>query len=127
MSRAILTLMVGSARLKRRAICCWVVVLRMRAGTCSSRARDRAAPNAAAAGLGADVLGVEIASNLVEAGNARARSVGLTNCRFQEAMLAICWSSRMRASISSASARGRFSLAPIRKTPRRGLGFGERA
>ncbi len=34
--------------------------------------------------LGADVLGVDIARNLVEAGNARARSEGLTNCRFQE-------------------------------------------
>jgi SAM-dependent methyltransferase len=34
--------------------------------------------------LGANVLGVDIASNLVEAGNARARSLGLTNCRFQE-------------------------------------------
>jgi SAM-dependent methyltransferase len=37
-----------------------------------------------AAKLGADVLGVDIASNLVEAGNARAKSLGLTNCRFQE-------------------------------------------
>ena len=34
--------------------------------------------------LGADVLGVDIASNLVEAGNRRAKSLGLTNCRFQE-------------------------------------------
>lgn len=30
------------------------------------------------------MLGVDIASNLVEAGNARAQSLGLTNCRFQE-------------------------------------------
>ena len=37
-----------------------------------------------AAMLGADVLGVDIASNLVQAGNARAQSLGLTNCRFQE-------------------------------------------
>ena len=37
-----------------------------------------------AAQLGADVVGVDIAANLVEAGNARARSAGLTNCRFQE-------------------------------------------
>ena len=37
-----------------------------------------------AAELGANVLGVDIASNLVEAGNARARSLGLTNCRFEE-------------------------------------------
>src|SRR3970040_562945 len=34
--------------------------------------------------LGADVLGVDIARNLVEAGNRRAREQGLTNCRFQE-------------------------------------------
>jgi ubiquinone/menaquinone biosynthesis C-methylase UbiE len=33
---------------------------------------------------GADVLGVDIASNLVEAGNKRAREQGLTNIRFQE-------------------------------------------
>jgi ubiquinone/menaquinone biosynthesis C-methylase UbiE len=37
-----------------------------------------------AARLGADVLGVDIAQNLVEAGNKRAREQGLTNCRFQE-------------------------------------------
>ena len=37
-----------------------------------------------AAKLGADVLGVDIASNLVQAGNERARSTGLTNCAFQE-------------------------------------------
>jgi len=33
--------------------------------------------------MGADVLGVDIASNLVDAGNRRAQSEGLTNCRFQ--------------------------------------------
>jgi SAM-dependent methyltransferase len=37
-----------------------------------------------AARLGGDVLGVDIARNLVEAGNRRAASEGLTNCRFQE-------------------------------------------
>jgi SAM-dependent methyltransferase len=37
-----------------------------------------------AAQRGADVLGVDIASNLVAAGNARAQALGLTNCRFQE-------------------------------------------
>jgi SAM-dependent methyltransferase len=37
-----------------------------------------------AARLGAEVLGVDIASNLVAAGNARARSFGLTNLRFHE-------------------------------------------
>src|SRR5688572_31706510 len=34
--------------------------------------------------LGANVLGVDIAQNLVEAGNRRAKSEGLTNCTFQE-------------------------------------------
>ena len=37
-----------------------------------------------AARLGADVLGVDIARNLVEAGNKRATEEGLTNCTFQE-------------------------------------------
>jgi ubiquinone/menaquinone biosynthesis C-methylase UbiE len=34
--------------------------------------------------LGADVLGVDIASNLVAAGNRRAAEEGLANCKFQE-------------------------------------------
>ncbi len=34
--------------------------------------------------LGADVLGVDIARNLVQAGNERAQAEGLTNCRFRE-------------------------------------------
>jgi len=37
-----------------------------------------------AAKLGAEVLGVDIARNLVAAGNERAKQSGLTNCRFQE-------------------------------------------
>jgi ubiquinone/menaquinone biosynthesis C-methylase UbiE len=37
-----------------------------------------------AAKLGANVLGVDIASNLVAAGNKRAKELRLTNCRFQE-------------------------------------------
>jgi SAM-dependent methyltransferase len=37
-----------------------------------------------AAKLGANVLGVDIAGNLVEAGNARAAGLGLSNCRFQQ-------------------------------------------
>lgn len=37
-----------------------------------------------AARAGADVLGVDIAANLVAAGNQRARAEGLANCRFQE-------------------------------------------
>jgi len=34
--------------------------------------------------LGAEVLGVDIASNLVEAGKERASDAGLTNCKFQQ-------------------------------------------
>src|SRR6476660_5393310 len=34
--------------------------------------------------LGADVLGVDIATNLVEAGNRRAKEQRLSNCKFQE-------------------------------------------
>jgi ubiquinone/menaquinone biosynthesis C-methylase UbiE len=34
--------------------------------------------------LGADVVGVDIAANLVEAGNKRAKQQGLANCKFQE-------------------------------------------
>ena len=37
-----------------------------------------------AARLGADVLGVDIADNLVAAGNRRAHEAGLSNCRFQQ-------------------------------------------
>src|ERR1700753_2981586 len=37
-----------------------------------------------AARLGANVLGLDIASNLVAAGNERARQLGLSNCRFEE-------------------------------------------
>lgn len=37
-----------------------------------------------AAQRGADVLGVDIAKNLVEAGNRRAKELGLGNCKFQE-------------------------------------------
>ena len=37
-----------------------------------------------AARLGAEVVGVDIAKNLVEAGNKRAKEYGLTNCKFQE-------------------------------------------
>jgi SAM-dependent methyltransferase len=37
-----------------------------------------------AARLGAEVLGVDIARNLVEAGNKRVKSEGITNCTFQE-------------------------------------------
>jgi ubiquinone/menaquinone biosynthesis C-methylase UbiE len=38
-----------------------------------------------AARFGAEVFGVDIARNLVEAGNKRARAAGLANCKFQQA------------------------------------------
>ena len=37
-----------------------------------------------AAKLGADVTGIDIAQNLVDAGNERTRALGLTNCTFQQ-------------------------------------------
>src|SRR5438045_3871787 len=37
-----------------------------------------------AAKLGADVLGIDIAQNLVDAGNKRAADAGLTNIKFQQ-------------------------------------------
>ncbi|MFD2873354.1 class I SAM-dependent methyltransferase [Mucilaginibacter ximonensis] len=37
-----------------------------------------------AAKLGADVTGIDIAENLVAAGNARAKAAGLTNCTFKQ-------------------------------------------
>ena len=37
-----------------------------------------------AARVGANVRGVDIAANLVEAGNRRAQQLGITNCRFEE-------------------------------------------
>jgi ubiquinone/menaquinone biosynthesis C-methylase UbiE len=51
--------------------------------------------------LGANVLGVDIASNLVEAGNARVQRLGLTNCRFQEGDATDLHELRTTASTSS--------------------------
>ena len=51
-----------------------------------------------AARLGADVLGVDIAANLVAAGNQRAKAEGLGNCRFQEATHRIFTESRTNPS-----------------------------
>ena len=75
-----------------------------------------------AARLGANVLGVDIARNLVEAGNARARSLGLTNCRFQEGDASICTRSRMRASTSQSASSGPCSLRSQPTWPRRWSG-----
>ena len=63
-----------------------------------------------AARLGANVLGVDIASNLVEAGNARAQSLGLTNCRFQEGDASDLKDIDDTASISSSASSARCSL-----------------
>jgi ubiquinone/menaquinone biosynthesis C-methylase UbiE len=50
--------------------------------------------------LGAEVLGVDIAQNLVEAGNRRAAEQGLTNLKFRKAMRPIWSSCRTRLLIS---------------------------
>ncbi len=52
--------------------------------TATLRKRDLNEPEQGTRVLRADVLGVDIASNLVEAGNKRAKEQGLANCRFQE-------------------------------------------
>jgi SAM-dependent methyltransferase len=51
---------------------------------CWTSARGDGTTAVPEAQLGADVLGVDIASNLVTAGNARAEALGLSNLRFQE-------------------------------------------
>ena len=72
--------------------------------------------------LGADVLGVDIASNLVAAGNARAQALGLTNSGSRRATRRICTGSRTRASISSSASSGRCSLPSRTMWPRRWSG-----
>jgi SAM-dependent methyltransferase len=66
----------GEALVKDLAITSGLVVLDLGCGDGTT-----ALP---AARLGAELLGVDIASNLVEAGNRRAAAEGLTMCRFQE-------------------------------------------
>jgi ubiquinone/menaquinone biosynthesis C-methylase UbiE len=56
-----------------------------------------------AARLGAEVLGVDIASNLVAAGKQRANEQGLTNCRFQEGDASNLQDLKDRSSISSSA------------------------
>jgi cyclopropane fatty-acyl-phospholipid synthase-like methyltransferase len=56
-----------------------------------------------AAKLGADVLGIDIAKNLVEAGNRRAAELGLTNLTFQEGTHRTSSRCRTRALISSSA------------------------
>jgi SAM-dependent methyltransferase len=66
----------GEALVKRLAITKGLKVLDLGCGDGTT-----ALPEAR---LGADVLGVDIARNLVEAGNKRAKEQGLANCKFQE-------------------------------------------
>src|SRR6266852_3498970 len=66
----------GEALVKSLGITNWLKVLDLGCGDGTT-----ALPEAK---LGADVLGVDIARNLVEAGNKRAKEHGLTNCKFQE-------------------------------------------
>jgi ubiquinone/menaquinone biosynthesis C-methylase UbiE len=66
----------GEALVKGLGITKWLKVLDLGCGDGTT-----AIP---AARLGADVLGVDIARNLVEAGTRRAEEQGLTNCKFQE-------------------------------------------
>jgi SAM-dependent methyltransferase len=66
----------GEALVKGLGITKWLKVLDLGCGDGTT-----ALPEAR---LGADVLGVDIARNLVEAGNKRAKDEGLTNCKFQE-------------------------------------------
>ena len=75
-----------------------------------------------AARLGADVLGVDIASNLVAAGNARAQALGLTNCRFQEGDASDLQDSVTSNSTSSSASSGRCSLPGRLMWPRRWSG-----
>ena len=75
-----------------------------------------------AAELGGNVLGVDIASNLVAAGNARAEARGLTNLSFQEGTQPICTSSAMKASTSSSASSARCSLQSRSMWPRRWSG-----
>jgi cyclopropane fatty-acyl-phospholipid synthase-like methyltransferase len=63
-----------------------------------------------AARLAANVLGVDIASNLVEAGNARARASASATADSKKEMRPIWASSRITASTSSSASSARCSL-----------------
>ena len=63
-----------------------------------------------AARLGANVLGVDIASNLVEAGNARAQASASPTADSKKATRPISTSSRTTASTSSSASSERCSL-----------------
>ena len=72
-----------------------------------------------AARLGADVLGVDIASNLVEAGNRRAEREGLDNCRFQEGDASDLNELGGSTASTSSSASSERCSRPSRSTSRR--------
>ena len=72
-----------------------------------------------AAKLGADVLGVDIARNLVEAGNRRAAEHGLTNCTFQEGDASNLKSWRISRSISSSASSARCLRRSRSTSPRK--------
>ena len=73
-----------------------------------------------AAQLGADVLGVDIASNLVAAGNARAEAIGLDEpAASRKATRPTSTSSRTSGSTSSSASSGRCSRRSRSTWPRR--------
>ena len=72
-----------------------------------------------AAKLGADVLGVDIARNLVEAGNRRAKEQGLTNSGSRKAMRLIWQGYRIRHSTSSSASSAPCSPPSRSMWPRR--------
>ena len=69
--------------------------------------------------LGADVLGVDIAANLVEAGNGRAKEAGLANCKFQEGDAADLRDLKDAPSISSSAFSGPCSRRSRSTSPRK--------
>ena len=75
-----------------------------------------------AAALGADVLGVDIAENLVEAGNKRAREHGLSNCTFQEGDATNLHELEDKSLTSSSASLARCSRQSLSRWPRRWCG-----
>src|SRR5580704_15214215 len=69
--------------------------------------------------LGADVLGVDIAANLVEAGNRRAKEAGSRTAGFRKATPQTCAISRTAPSISSSASSVPCSRQNRSMSPRR--------
>jgi cyclopropane fatty-acyl-phospholipid synthase-like methyltransferase len=69
--------------------------------------------------LGADVLGVDIAANLVEAGNRRAKEAGSRTASFRKATPQTCAISRTAPSISSSASWAPCSRQNRSMSPRR--------